>query len=48
MLRSYLGAQTLWCAFLRVLKPTQAMDPVERFEAPRGEPPRMDWMDWMD
>jgi transposase len=44
--RGYLGGQTQLRAFLRTLKPTQAIDPVLRFETAPGEQLQMDWVEF--
>ena len=44
--RGYLGGQTQLRAFLRTLKPTQAIDPVVRFETAPGEQLQVDWVEF--
>ena len=39
-----MGGQTKLRAFLRTLKPTQALDPVVRFETAPGEQLQVDWV----
>ena len=44
--RGYLGGQTQLRAFLRTLKPAQAMEPVVRFETAPGEQLQVDWVEF--
>ena len=44
--RGYLGGQTQLRAFLRTLKPTQALDPVVRFETAPGKQLQVDWVEF--
>ena len=44
--RGYLGGQTQLRAFLRTLKPTQAVEPVIRFETAPGEQLQVDWVEF--
>lgn len=44
--RGYLGGQSQLRAFLRTLKPTQALEPVVRFETAPGEQLQVDWVEF--
>ena len=44
--RGYLGGQSQLRAFMRTLKPTQAVEPLVRFETAPGEQLQVDWVEF--
>ena len=44
--RGYLGGQSQLRAFMRTLKPTQAVEPIVRFETAPGEQLQVDWVEF--